>query len=295
LLLKCDVGLGVFRDEVRRLAGLPFIKDWAVRHADIEARTPLHDSRPLLDALAARGASVVVISEGLTGVQQAKLARLGLTGLFAGHALVTQNAGDVPGLDELDRTLAPFLDDSGDDFDDSTRAEFTMLWRFRCVAYLWATKSPWFFGRCLHALRANPAAPASALRELAVASRDAWQRDPMRFVMIGDRYDRDVSPLRELVGTQACLTIRLRAGRYADEFPETELPPDRRPSRTFTNWSGLASFLTNELSRNEIPSITLPPPMVDSSRFGPDLIGDGQDSPHEAVRLIARAIAPTLV
>jgi FMN phosphatase YigB (HAD superfamily) len=294
-LLKCDVGLGVFRDEVRRLAGLPFIKDWAVRYADIETRTPPHDPRPLLDALAARGAYLVVISEGLAEVQQAKLARLGLGEFFAGRALITQNGGNIPGLAELDRTLEPFLDDTGDDFDDSNRAEFTMLWRFRCVAYLWATKSPWFFGRCLHALCANPAAPASALRELAVAPRDAWQRDPMRFVMIGDRYDRDVAPWRELVGSQACLTIRLRAGRYADEFPETELPPDRRPSRTFTNWSELANYLTNELCRSEVPSIAAMPPIVDSSHLGPDLISVGHDSPHEALRLIACAIAPTLV
>jgi hypothetical protein len=117
----------------------------------------------------------------------------------------------------------------------------------------------------------------------------------MRFVMIGDRYDRDVAPLQELVGGQACLTIRLRAGRYADEFPETELPPDRRPSRTFTDWSELAGFLTNELCRSEIPSIAAMPPIVDSSRFGPDLISVGQDSPHEAVRLIARAVAHALV
>ncbi|MDO8631320.1 MAG: hypothetical protein Q7R41_12585 [Phycisphaerales bacterium] len=294
-LLKCDVGLGIFRNEVLRVAALPRIAEWSSLYAGIERRTPVNDPRPLLDALAARGAYLVVISEGLAEVQQAKLARLGLTGLFAERALITQNAGDIPGLDKLDGTLAPFLDAPDDAFDSLRRAELTALWRFRCIASLWATKSSSFFARCLHALRANPAAPASALRELAVAPRDSWPRDPMRFVMIGDRYDRDVSPLRELVGAQACLTIRLRAGRYADEFTETELPPDRRPSRTFTNWSGLASFLANELCRSEIPSIATMPPMVDSSRFRPDLISAGHDSPHEAVRRIARAIAPTLV
>jgi hypothetical protein len=281
----------VFRDEVRRLARLPFVEDWAVRYADIEARTPLHDPGPLLDALAERGANLVVISEGLADVQQAKLARLGLSRLCAGRILITQNAGDIPGLDELDRSLEPFLNDTGDDFDDSTRTEFALLWRFRCVAHLWATKSPWFYGRCLHALHANPTAPASALRELAVVPRDAWRDDPMRFVMIGDRYDRDIAPLCELVGPQACLTIRLRAGRYADEFRETKPPPDRRLSWTFTNWNELTTFLTNDLCRREVPSLAAMPPIVDSSHLGRDILDIGHDSPHEAARHIARAVA----
>ncbi len=294
-LLKCDVGLGILRDEVLRVAALPRIAEWSSLYAEIERRTPVNDPRLLLDALAARGAYLVVISEGLAEAQHSKLARLGLTGLFAGRTLTTQNAGDVPGLDELDRALAPFLDSPDDAFDAQRRAELTALWRFRCIASLWATKSPWFFGRCLHALRANPAAPASALRELAVVSAKAWRTEPLRFVMIGDRYDRDVSPLQELVGPEACLTLRQRAGRYADEFAETELPPDRRPSRTFTNWSELASFLTNELCRNEIPSIAAMPPIVDSSSLVPDVVSAGQDSPYEAVRLIARAVALTRV
>lgn len=293
-LLKFDVSLGMFRDEVRRVAALPFISQWANCGTEIEAGAPLHDPRPLLDSLTARGANVVVISEGLSEVQQIKLSRLGLRERFAERTLITQDAGEIPGLRELDHTLEPFLDSPDDALDPRQQGELTALWRFRCIAHLWSTKSPWFFGRCLHALRASATAPAAAMKELAVAPRDCWRTDPLRLVMIGDRYDRDVAPLLAVAGADACTTIRLRFGRYAGEFPEVAMSSDRRPSHTVNDWRSLTHFLTNDLRHGDVPAMISMPRIADSSILDADLVGTGRDSPHEAVRNIASAVWRTL-
>ena len=290
-LLKSDVSLGLFRDEVLHVASRSPIAEWSAHYADIETRTSLHDPAPLLDALARRGANLAIISEGLCEVQLAKLARLHIDQRFADRALITQAAGQVAGLDELDRALAPFLDAPDVALDDRQREELSALWRVRCIAAVWATKGPWFFGRCLHALRADPAAPASALEQLACVPCDGWKREPLRFVMIGDRYDRDVAPLHQVVGAGGCLTIRLAAGRYAEEFSESELPADRRPSRSFSSWDAMANYLTDELSRDVVPEMISPPAIADESFRDIGLLTKARQSPFEAVRRIADAIA----
>ncbi len=294
-LLKSDVSLEMFRDEVLRVASLSPIADWPAHFAEIESETPLHDPTPLLDALVQRGAHLVVISEGLEVVQRAKLARLGVQDHFINRVFITQAAGQIVGLDELDRTLQPFLEAPDGDFDDASRTELSDLWRMRCIVHLWATKSPWFFGRCLHAIRANPGAPTVALKELAIVPRDQWLRESLRFVMIGDRYDRDVAPLQALVGPSECMTLRLEAGRYAGEFVESELPANRRPSRTFSNWDALSNYLTHELSRDAVPMLNLQPDIVETSSLDAEWPARVGKHSFDSVRSIVRAIAESKV
>ena len=109
--------------------------------------------------------------------------------------------------------------------------------------------------------------------------------------MVGDRFDKDVEPLIELLGHGVGMKIRLQAGKYGHLHPEDRLLPDRRPDRTFTDWDSLAAFLADELTIDHIPSITAPPDIVDRAHVRRDYIDKGLDSPYEAIRLVAQAVA----
>ena len=112
--------------------------------------------------------------------------------------------------------------------------------------------------------------------------------------MVGDRYDQDVEPLIDLLGPGVGLKIRLRCGKYGHLHPEDELPPDRRPDMTFTDWDSLATFLTEDLSRDRINPVTTPPDIVNRSDIRPDYIKRGLDSPYEAVRTVATLVTAML-
>jgi len=86
----------------------------------------------------------------------------------------------------------------------------------------------------------------------------------------------------------------LRAGKYAALHPEDELPPHRRPSRTFTSWDALSTFLTDELTVEDIRPITAPPPIVPPTELRWDYIDRGLESTMESVRLVAELISATV-
>ncbi len=289
-LLRSDVSLSLLRDEVRRIASQPVVADWVSRCEAIEKEAKLHDPTALLELLENRGANLVVISEGLVEVQQAKLARLGIEHFFSGRVLITQAAGAVPGIEALDHALEPFLDSDADSVNEAGHGDLTMLWQARCIVSLWSTKSPWFYGRCLHALRADATNPAAALKRLAMVPREVWTDQPLRFVMIGDRYDRDIAPIQSVVGTSQCLTVRLADGRYAQEFDSTSLPPPRRPSQTFSSWQALAEFLANQLSKNTIPPLSVTPSIGDKKVLNEFSWDSARKSPYRTVQEVVRAV-----
>ena len=155
----------------------------------------------------------------------------------------------------------------------------------------WATKTPSFYARCLHALQLDRESPAAAFAKPVFVPADHWRTKPLHFVMVGDRYDKDVKPLMDLLGPDAAMKLQLRMGKYGELHPESELPPDRRPDRTFTDWDSLAKFLTDELRFKDVKPITTPPDIVPRNEVRTDYIKRGLDSPYEAVRLVATSAA----
>ena len=109
----------------------------------------------------------------------------------------------------------------------------------------------------------------------------------MRFVMIGDRWDRDVRPVIDLLGRDSCLTLRLTQGRYGEKYPDAKIDPSLRPHHKFAHWDDLIRFLTRSLTAACVDEITRPPDLLPRSELPREHVEPGRGSPFEAVRLVA--------
>jgi FMN phosphatase YigB (HAD superfamily) len=279
------------RSEIDRIARSPIVTGLAEGYRAAERDRPAGDRTPIMAALISKGATPVVISEGRAKIQIEKLNRLGLSELFNQRVLITEAATSLPGIHRLEDAISNLMDvrvaresQAGDD-------ELRFLWYYRCLIDAWATKTPWFYARCLHALQLDRENPEAALSKPVFVPADHWRANPLHFVMVGDRYDKDVKPLMDLLGPDVAMKLQLRMGKYENLHPESELPPDRRPDRTFTNWDSLAKFLTDELRLEDVKPITTPPDIVPRNEVHTDYVERGLDSPYEAVRLVATAVA----
>ncbi len=280
-----------FAAEARRVAAHPIIRGWADAYEQIEHSRPVDNVLPLMDSLVARGFSLVIITEGRSDVQIGKLRRVGLASLLEERILVTEAAAKVPGLTELDDAISRLMEVAMGTPEPTHDPQLSLLWYFRCLVDAWSSKTPEFYARCLHAIQDRPSDPQRALDRLVCVPAHAWRDRPLRFVMVGDRYDKDVKPLIELLGRNVGLKIRLRLGKYAHLQPEDDLPPDQRPDLTFTDWDSLASFLTDEMSIDRINPITCPPKLVRGADVRIDYLERGLRSSYEAVRAVAEAAA----
>ncbi len=289
-LCATDTRVRDFRAALGPVGLHPRIVEWAKDYRAIEEQHPLGDFDPLMRSIASRGGSPMVISQGRYTLQVDKLRRLGLAELLSGRALVTDAAAEIPGVDALHTAIRDLIDAEAQSAGGPDDKDLFFLWYYHCLMDSWATKSPAFFARCLHAIRQTPDAPESALRHPSFVSADLWRTDPLYFVMVGDRYDQDVEPLIDLLGPDVGLEIRLRCGKYGHLHPEEELPPHRRPDTTFTDWDSLTTFLTHDLSREQINPITTPPDIVSRADLRPAYIERGLESPYEAVRTVAMLV-----
>ncbi len=283
-----------FCNEVKRVAQYPRMTVWAQHYEAIERQRAVTPASLPLDALAARDAIPVVISEGRIDVQARKLDTLGLAGSFQDRVLITEAAAAVPGIKELDEAISRRIKARIQSANDVEDQELSLLWHYRCLISSWETKTPWFFGHCLHAIQSQPRYPALELARPVFVPADRWGERPLYFVMVGDRYDKDIEPLIDLLGPNAGMKIRLRTGKYGHLHPESDLPAERRPDRTFTDWDSLAGFLADKLTLDQIKPVTSPPDIVDRAEVRPHYVEQGLDGDYEAVRLVAAAVAEML-
>lgn len=283
-----DARVRRFCAEGNRIAEHHRIIEWSEAYRAIELRQVAANQLPIMEALASTGLIPVIVSEGCTDLQLEKLQRVGLAGFSKGRTLVSEALSHPPGCEELDQTVSALIDECLD----GARAideELSLLWHYHCLINAWAGKTPAFFGRCLHLIQQSPSAPEDALSQTAYVSTRDWE--PLHFVMVGDRYDKDIEPLIDLLGPGVGMKIRLRAGKYGHLHPEDELPADRRPDKTFTDFDSLATFLTEELTADQVNPIIRPPDIVNRADVRPDYIERGLTSPYEAVRTVASAVA----
>jgi len=284
-----------FRERVRQIADHPVLVSWSETYRDAEDKhDPPGDLAGVLNRVSSLGAKLLVISEGLYEVQLEKLRRIGVAPLVERHVLVTQQAADVPGAAELDAAISSRIAGNEPVERLLEDRELANLWYFRTLSDHWKTKTPWFYARCLHALCDCPDDPEEALRNVAIAEADRWRDKQLRFIMIGDRYDKDVAPLIELIGPDAGFTIRFAGGKYRHMHSGKELPERPGPSRTFEDWTSLAEFLTDALSVDSIKPITRPSDVLPRSVLHPGHIEQGLTSNHQAPRHIAQIAADML-
>lgn len=289
-----DARIARFRGEAERIARHPKIVGWADVYRTLELAQPVDNLLPFMERLASGGIIPVVISEGRTEIQLEKVSRLGLAEFFRGRILITQQAAAVPGLGLLDEAISQMIDEWIGTASGPASDELRTLWYYRCLIDGWATKSASFYARCLHALHHDIEHPQDTFDTPVYVPPNTWEANPLRFVSVGDRYDKDVAPLIDLLSPTVGMKIRLRMGKYGHLHPEEELAPDRRPDKTFTDWDSLATFLAEDLTPEMIPPITAPPDIVNRADLRPDYIERGLDSPYQAVRCVARAVAPML-
>lgn len=294
MFCKTDPRVARFLDDAKRIARHPVVVQWAERYRSLELAQPVEDMLPLMQSLTSRGMLPVVISEGRSHIQLEKLGRLGLIDFFDGRILITQGAGTIAGIGKLDTAISRRIDDRIARQSTENDEELNLLWHFRCLVDTWMSKTPSFFGRCLHALHRDSERPQGIFGVPNYDEEESWREKPLRFVMVGDKYDKDVKPLIDLLGPEVGLKVRLRMGKYGHLHPEDELPADRRPDRTFTNWDSFARFLAEELTPDMVPPITQPPDLAPRSELRPDYIRRGLESEFEAVRCVATSLAPML-
>ena len=320
------------RDEIRRVAETATARELSRLYRSIELNQPMRDCRGLIEPLIGRGATPVVISEGRFTIQHEKLERAGIAGLLEGRVLVTDLAANVSGLDELDRTIEELINDEvsrnvcdtcgpreggGEDSsvgdaeaaspltkgglrgatcDTESGEALATLWQFRCLIEEWSSKTPWFYARCLHAIQHARLQEADGidLSSVSVVPAADWSANPLWFVMVGDRHDKDVQPLRDLLGASAGKTIRLHTGKYAHLAPPGDLSDDAHAEHTFTDWDAMAGFLTSDLRRDDVQPIATPPAIVPRDDTTRQLVEQGQGSSFESVRAVASAVTRLL-
>ncbi len=251
-------------DPVRIIAESKLVQDWSATYADAERdNVEIIDFAPLMRKLQSLGANLVIITEGRYALQSEKLNRIGLAELFKNRILVTESAARPDGIEDIERIIANAIE-TGTQAEELLKDQrIRNAWGTKLLTDAWAGKSPAFFARCLHAIAARPAAPQQALSDSeATVNDEHWQTNPTRFVMVGDRYEKDIEPLIELLGPGGCTTIRLTQGRYGRLHPLGELEPHRRPTHTFEHWDALHAFLTTKLHSHDVPVIDVAPSVI---------------------------------
>lgn len=263
------------------------LREWSATHNAIEDDHPVDDVYPMLRDLIGRGAICVVISQGQSTFQRQKLQRLGIARLLSGQTLITQDARRIAGYDALDVRIDALLacDDSSD--------ELNNLWVYRCLLDVWGSKSRWFYARCLHALHGGRGNVEKRVATLTTVSHNDWTTSPPRLVMIGDRYEKDIRPVIDLLGFGVAMTAHLCAGKYNEDFSVADLPKHARPTRSFDSMSALREFLDNELTVLSVSPVETPPPIAPDGWFDSDALDFGAGSDLECVRNIAGAIRAT--
>jgi hypothetical protein len=285
-MVAADPRIRLLVSKARHVASLPWVCEWAGSYREIEQRHAPSDPRPLLERIETEGGTVVVITEGRVTTQKEKIERLGLAEFTRDRTLISQAAGQARGADRLHATVDRLLDaldpvEAGQvemrplersvpewtpDFCErvldrldrravSGKEALGVLWPIQGLIRAWSRKTSSFFARCLHAVQKDPRRCESELAALAFVSDGVWHREPLRFVMIGDRYDRDIRPLIDLLGPKAGYRIRLAQGKYGEEFPDAELPIPRRPDRTVRSWPELVEFLSLEFKPDRVHPI----------------------------------------
>ena len=119
-------------------------------------------------------------------------------------------------------------------------------------------KKPSSFFKVLVAIQNSPDSPREYLEECEKRKNMNIQGRSIKLAVIGDRYDKDVAPLRELFGDNV-ITIRLLCGKYFHKYTIKDLKMKGLPlpSLVTKDLSEAKSFLLSEHIWNRVAPINL--------------------------------------
>jgi hypothetical protein len=166
----------------------------------------------------------------------------------------------------------------------------------RLLELLEAKTNQAFYSAVLGAIRLNPASPADLLhswqelRALALSRRE--DSKPMKFFMVGDRYDNDLSPILKLLGTGTSDspakvgTIRLISGKNSKkEVPPKDLANVRSPITMYKceTLMQCLHILSSDKAWDNVKELPDPiPPVLLTPKFSDDVekifCGDTDDA-----------------
>jgi len=254
------------------------------------------------------GARCFIASNGEEEIQKEKLSQLGLERAFESRLLTTGRASSPLDADALRCRVDELLTEaaSGDAgeralelvLSEDTEAEasdvgafapkeLVSLFPFVWVLDRFGHKTPDFYARVLHAVVASPDDPRGALDRLSFAAPSAWDAARPQLVMVGDNYDRDVTPLVELLGGDQGWTVLLRLGRYSRRAED--IAPGRAPAMQFDDWSALRAYLSSSFAWDAVPPITHAPPACPSCVSEPRLFAHAPATPFNVVSRLHEA------
>jgi uncharacterized cofD-like protein len=175
--------------------------------------------KDVISSLMVLGAEIHVVSEGDSTVQMFKFNSLGLEELVRTCLVTDMTYGVLPVIAELFATYKDM-----DVVPEHVEALYDQL-----VPY--SIKSRAFYAKMLHALADET--PDTALLERIKSTQfltdEEWRYTrPMRIVMVGDRYRKDLEPLLR-VAPKGVRAYRVLGGRYYGEDPLHELIDQQRP------------------------------------------------------------------
>ncbi len=186
----------------------------------------------------------VLVSEGIEKVQIDKLRRMDLYSLFENRVLTTDAATHPQGIDELETYWKKIA-----------KKEFTKLTEYdnTCIFFRSIIKSyelkenKNYYRRILHTIKSNNSNLTEALKNLAFLTKKEWEKSvALKLVMIGDRYDKDIRPLNEILGSENVKTIRIRFGKYEAQDPYYSIPRHLRPTKTFKSFEQVINYFHND-------------------------------------------------
>lgn len=214
------------------------------------------------------GASIYVVSEGDSPVQEFKFRLLGLPELADACMVSDVTCSVSPVLDELFRGFRNMRD-----IPDCVGRIFDQLSPY-------AVKSVPFYSKLIHAF-ADPApesleARLSSPRFLTV---EEWRStQPHLFVMVGDRYRKDLEPLLQL-GPEGIRAYRVLHGRYDYEDPLCEIKAAHKPppNAVFPDLRASAITLSAAILENR-EAITRPEPILPDLKLLDEVLSIWQDA-----------------
>lgn len=208
------------------------------------------------------GFQMNVVTEGYHDIQCNKINKLGLAHLFRNRILTSEDATTPFGIKTLYRQIVLIENKIAiKTASPEDKKELNALKSIIKMLKEYENKSnPLFFGRIIHAIVSDPGNPYKALKKFAVVSSDEWvKKNNIKIVMIGDRYDKDVRPLINLLGKKNVMTIRYQKGKHRKSFLPHSVAPSQQPDLTAHSFRTIQKFLLTDKVWNEKNLIKTPP------------------------------------
>lgn len=213
-----------------------------------------------LDYLKQENIETVLISEGIEEIQIDKLKRMNLLSYFQHRILTTGRAATPEGVEELETYWKEIIRKELPELTDVDRA---VIFFRRLINDMNFKENKNFYRRIFHVIKSNGPDFSAALKKMSFVNKTAWENSiPLKMVMIGDRYDKDVKPIIELLGRETVKTIRIITGKYKDQYPDSEIPLHKKPAKTCSSFKQIHNYFHRDNFWEEANNVPYIPPAL---------------------------------